>query len=46
VIGVLLESHLDLGPLHHLRPPLYYREYVETTRAVTFLAAEEQSVIV
>jgi hypothetical protein len=44
VIGVLLESHLDLGRLIHLRPPLCYREHVETTNGVTVLAAAELSV--
>jgi hypothetical protein len=45
VIGVLLESHLHLGRLSHLRPPLCYREQVETTRGVTVPAAAELSVI-
>jgi hypothetical protein len=45
VVGVLLESHLDLGRLSHLRPPLHYRGYVEATSAVTVPAAAELSVI-
>jgi hypothetical protein len=45
VIGVLLESHLDLGRLSHLRPPVCYREHVENTRGVTVPAASELSVI-